>query len=360
VLRGELESAFARVVERSAYAGGSEVEAFEAEFAAYCGVRECVGVSSGTAALRIALAAAGIGPGDEVIVPALTFAATAHAVVAAGADPVFADVDEVTGLIDVASVERLLSARTAAIIPVHLYGQLCDMDAVEAIGARRGIAILEDAAQAHGAARGGRRAGSFGNAAGFSFYPSKNLGALGDAGAICTSSAELAQRARRLRDHGKDESGAHVEVGLNDRMDGLQAAFLRAKLPSLDGFNAARRRHAGRYREALAAELSPLPDAGESSVFHLFPIRWPRRDELADRLEANGIAVQIHYSPALHQQPSLVAWGGSKDVAPVASNWAATELSLPIFPELTDRELDRIAAAANAAVSDREAVGARA
>ncbi len=227
----QLRAAFERVLCADGFILGGEVEAFEREFAGYCQASECVGVASGTAALALVLIAAGIGPGDEVLVPGHTFIASALAVLHAGATPVFCDVQRDTGLIDPDSAAALVGPRTAAVIAVHLYGQVCDMDSINALAARHGLFVLEDAAQAHGATCDGRRAGSLGNAAAFSFYPSKNLGALGDGGAVCTGDAQLAARVRELRHLGQRGKGEHVVVGYNERLDGLQAAFLRVKLP---------------------------------------------------------------------------------------------------------------------------------
>ena len=246
-IEDELMEAFARLLRTSAYTLGTEVEQFETEFADYCESGYCVGVSSGTAALSLALRAAGIGPGDEVIVPAHTFIASALGAVHAGATPVLCDVDEGTGLIDPDAARAAVTSRTAAIVAVHLYGQMCDMDAIGAIAKSRGLFVLEDAAQAHGALYNGRRAGSFGDAGAFSFYPSKNLGALGDGGAVCTDDEMLAARLRRLRNLGQRTKGEHMDLGFNERLDGLQAALLRVKLPYLDGLE----RRAARLCRAL-------------------------------------------------------------------------------------------------------------
>ncbi len=337
----DLRRTLDRVIGRSAFILGEEVAAFEAEFADYVGVRHCVGVSSGTAALTIAMLASGIGPGDEVIVPAMTFIASALAVIHAGAIPVLCDVQEGNGLIDLDSAGAQVGERTAAIIPVHLYGQLCDMDAVGDFAESHGLAVIEDAAQAHGAGPPGRRAGSFGLAAGFSFYPSKNLGALGDGGAICTDDPQVAERARSLRDLGRGEDGVHRERGFNQRLDGIQAAVLRLKLSDLDSANHARRRHAARYRAQLPAGLRTPEDLEASSVYHLFPIRCGDRDALRSDLGSAGIETGIHYSPALDGHPALAGElpAGSFEAA---TAWAEEELSLPIFPDLREDELERV------------------
>jgi dTDP-3-amino-3,4,6-trideoxy-alpha-D-glucose transaminase len=352
VVANELRAAFDRVVASNGFILGEEVERFEAEFAEYCGVEHCIGVASGTSALTLLMLAAGIGRGDEVIVPAHTFIASALAVIHAGAEPVFADVDEATGLLDVDSAASVTGPRTAAILPVHLYGQICDMDALGSLAERHGLAIFEDAAQAHGARFHGRTAGGFGVGAAFSFYPSKNLGALGDAGAICTDDDAIAQRARRLRNLGQRRKGEHLELGYNERLDGLQAALLRVKLRDLDGGNAARRAHAARYQEELAGQVELLEERPEAEcVYHLFPIRVADRERVREMMRRAGVEVGIHYWPAVHEHP---AWRrpprGSADLH-VAEAWAAHELSLPMFPEMTERERQRVVAACEAAIA---------
>jgi dTDP-4-amino-4,6-dideoxygalactose transaminase len=344
-MRPDLIAAFERVTNASAFILGEEVERFEEEFARYCGVSHCVGTASGTAALTIALLAAGIGRGDEVIVPAHTFVASALAVVHAGAVPVLCDVEDGTGLIDLAAAEAVTTARTAAVLAVHLYGQLCDMDAVRRFADRHSILVVEDAAQAHGASARGGRAGALGAAAAFSFYPSKNLGAIGDAGAITTGDAEIAARARRLRNLGRERHGEFVELGFNERLDGLQAAVLRIKLRRLDEWNTQRRERAGSYIEALAgsARVLHVPDPG-ACVYHLFPVRVRERDGLRRRLAGAGIETGVHYSPAL---PGHSALHGvcivNSDVA-TAEAWAAEEVSLPMYPGLSPADIERVAA----------------
>ena len=351
-LRAGLSEAFERVLGADAFILGHEVEAFEAEFAAYCGTRHCVGVASGTAALAIAALAAGIRPGDEVIVPAHTFIASALGITHAGARPVFCDVDPATGLIDPASAECLIGERTAAIVAVHLYGQACDMKQLRALTDRHGLALIEDAAQAHGARFGQQRVGGFGAAACFSFYPSKNLGALGDGGAICTDSDEIAERSRWLRHLGQRGKGEHVLPGFNERLDGLQAALLRVKLPYLDGWIEARRRAAERYRGALPAGLRLLEERPESPcTYHLFPIRTTRRDGLAAALAEAGVGTGVHYSPAVHEQPPYRDHPRAGGGCPEASAWAAEELSLPMFESLEPGEVDRVAEACSEALA---------
>ncbi len=345
-LRQELVAAFERVLNDSAFILGEEVESFEREFAQYCGVRHCVGTASGTAALTLALMAAGIGRGDEVIVPAHTFIASALAVLHAGAVPVLCDVDDGTGLIDVESARAVAGTRTAAVLAVHLYGQLCEMGPLRRLADRHGLLVIEDAAQAHGASDGGRRAGSLGAAAGFSFYPSKNLGGIGDGGAITTDDDGIAERARSLRNLGQRAKGEHLVPGFNERLDGVQAAVLRVKLPRLDAWNAARRARAASYRKALDGSAPRTlsvrdPDA---CVYHLFPVRVPDRDALRAHLAAAGVETGVHYSPALQGQPALrgVRMGGCEPEN--AARWAAEEVSLPIYPALAEDEIERVAA----------------
>jgi dTDP-3-amino-3,4,6-trideoxy-alpha-D-glucose transaminase len=350
----ELQETFARMLASSAYTLGSEVEAFEAEFAAYCEVAHCVGVASGTAALALMLEAYGIGPGDEVIVPGHTFIASALAVAHVGATPVLCDVLPDTGLIDPDAARASIGPRTAAVLAVHLYGQACDMAAIEAFAKPNGLLVLEDAAQAHGARFRGRRVGSLGAAAGFSFYPSKNLGALGDGGAICTSDDLLATRLRRLRNLGQRVKGEHVEIGYNERLDGLQAALLRVKLPHLDRWNQQRREHATTYRELLPHEVRIVAETPDSpSIYHLFPTLFDNRDKVAAGLKARGVETGVHYAPAIHGH---AAWGNlplMHGSLPVAEMWAAEELSLPMHPDLSREEIERVADAVHTAVYER-------
>jgi dTDP-4-amino-4,6-dideoxygalactose transaminase len=356
----KLHGAFVRLLCSSGFTLGEEVEHFEADFAAYCEVSHCVGVASGTAALALILQAYGIGPGDEVIVPAHTFIASALAVAHVGATPVLCDVEEGTGLIDAAAARAAVSPRTAAILAVHLYGQACDMAAIEAFAGPAGLLVLEDAAQAHGARYRGHRVGSLGAAAAFSFYPTKNLGALGDGGAICTNDDLIAARLRRLRNLGQRAKGEHVEPGYNERLDALQAALLRVKLPHLDAWNAARRTHARCYSELLPDEVRLLEDRPESPcIYHLFPVRIGDRDEIAARLRSSGIETGVHYSPAIHEHR---AWRDDQLVygaLPNAEAWAAEELSLPIHPDLLPDEIERVVEAICAAVPEATTETAR-
>jgi dTDP-3-amino-3,4,6-trideoxy-alpha-D-glucose transaminase len=349
-LAGELRDAFDRVLGSNGFILGSEVEQFELEFAEYCGTRHTIGVASGTAALTITLQAAGIGPGDEVIVPAHTFIASALAVIHAGASPVCAEVDPGTGLLDADAVVAAIGPRTAAVLAVHLYGQPCDMNALLNVTQPRGLALFEDAAQAHGATYRGRRAGGLGTAGAFSFYPSKNLGALGDGGAICTDDDELAAAARKLRDLGRS-GPTHDVVGYNERLDGLQAAWLSIKLRHLDDWNAARRELAASYRGALGQLAEPLSELPESKCnYHLYPIRLRDRDAVGAALAARGISTGVHYPLALPDQPSLPMLHGSD--TPHARRWAAQELSLPIFPGMTATELEIVTTALQGLLGD--------
>ena len=350
-IKAELQAAFTRLLGSSAFTLGTEVEQFEAAFAEYSEVDHCVGVSSGTAALTLMLRAYNIGPGDEVIVPAHTFIASALAVAYVGATPVLCEVDEGTGLIDPDAALAAVSPRTAAIIAVHLYGQVCDMDAINAFARPKGILVLEDAAQAAGSLYKDRRAGSLGAAAGFSFYPGKNLGALGDGGAICTNDALLAARLRSLRNIGQRTKGEHSELGYNERLDGLQAALLAVKLPYLDQWNEARRQCAALYRELLEPEITLLQELPESPcTYHLFPTRFRNRDHVAGILRAAGIETGVHYGRAIHEHH---AWNGypiSYGSLPISEAWAAEELSLPMHPDLTEEEIERVAGALDIAL----------
>jgi dTDP-3-amino-3,4,6-trideoxy-alpha-D-glucose transaminase len=343
-IANELHGVFSRLLHTSAFTLGEEVERFEFEFARFCGVKHCVGVSSGTAALALSLRASGIGPGDEVIVPAHTFIASALAVAHVGAEPVLCDVQEGSGLIDPDAARAVIGPRTAAIIGVHLYGQACDVAALRAIAGPAGLLVLEDAAQAHGASTRGQMVGSLANAAAFSFYPTKNLGALGDGGAICTDDSNLTARLRRLRNLGQRTKDQHVELGYNERLDGLQAGLLRVKLAYLESWNAARRRHANRYRELLGGTVQMLEEHPDSQcVYHLFPIRVVGRDALAAKLGLHGIKTGVHYRRPVHLH---AAWRGPAlrrgDVSR-AEAWAAEELSLPMHPYVEAGEITRVA-----------------
>ncbi len=351
-VHGELETeifgAIRRVIGTSAFAGGAEVESFESRFAEFCGTRHCVGVSSGTAALELILRAAGIGDGQEVIVPVNTFVADAEAVILAGATPVFVDCVESTGLIDLEAVAAAVTRLTSAILPVHLYGQPVEMSGLQALATSEGLLLIEDACQAHGARVDGRQVGSLGDAAAFSFYPSKNLGAMGDAGAVTTDDGSLAERLRMIRDHGSREKYSHEVLGGTHRMDGIQAAVLGVKLGSLDQWNDQRRQIAARYRAGLGSadsvvSVKCLEDvSGGEHVYHLFVVRSPERDAVLSRLHDAGVGAAIHYPVPLHRQPSLSGLGYATDQFPVANRLAAEILSLPIYPGLSDDQIDGV------------------
>lgn len=343
-IKPEIDAAMQEVVESAAFILGPAVSRFEQAFAAYCGAQHCVATSNGTAALTIALKALGVGRGDEVIVPAMTFIASAAAVHEAGATPVLADVDPLTYTLDPAGAGRAITSRTRAIMPVHLYGQPADLDPLLALCRQHDLFLIEDAAQAHGARYKGRRVGGIGQAAGFSFYPGKNLGAYGDAGGLTTDDPRLAARARQLRDHGRLDKYQHEFTGTNDRMDSLQGAILGAKLPHLDSWNEARRRLAARYT-ALLADLdvvTPVVAPDVEPVWHLYVIRVADRDRVLAGLNARGIGAGVHYPIPLHLQPALRHLGYARGDFPVAEALGDQALSLPIYPELTEAQQDLV------------------
>lgn len=336
-----------RVLASGRYLLGPELEAFEREFASYCGSRHCVGVASGESALELALRAAGIGPGDEVIVPAYTWIATWGAVTRTGARPVGVDVVEATYNIDPARVAAAIGERTAAIVPVHLRGEPADMGAIRAIAAAHGLLVVEDAAQAHGARHRGRRAGSLGDAAAFSFYPAKNLGGIGDGGAVTTDDGELAERLRLLRNNGMRERGMIETAGANSRLAEVQAAVLRAKLPRLDGWNRARAQLARTYLDAFASrEEIALPTVAgwADPAWHLFMIGHPDRDACRRRLAERGIETLVHY-PLIPPRAAPYAESWPPGSFPVAERLAAAALSLPLYPQLAPGDAERVAAA---------------
>jgi dTDP-4-amino-4,6-dideoxygalactose transaminase len=342
-VRDELELAWKAVSAHGRFAGGPEIAEFEARFAEYCENDFCVGVANGTDALELVLAAAGIGAGDEVIVQANTFVATAEAVVAVGARPVFVDVLPDTLQIDPDAVAAAIGPRTAAVMAVHMFGQMADVERLVPLARRHGVALIEDAAQAHGARFGGRRAGSVGLAAGFSFYPGKNLGALGDGGAVVSADAELVSRIRRLADHGRAVSGRylHEDRGRNSRLDTLQAAFLTAKLLRLDDQNARRRAVVARYREGLPAGCTVLADDPRAeSVHHLAIVQVDDRAAVTAALDAASVGWGIHYPIPCHRQPAFVEFAGP--TLPVAELSADRMLSLPIGPTMTYDQVDRV------------------
>jgi dTDP-4-amino-4,6-dideoxygalactose transaminase len=329
--------------ERSAFCLGPYVERFEDAFAAYLGVKHAVGVNSGTSALHLAYLAAGIGPGDRVLVPAHTFVATAWGLRYAGAVPVFCDVDPDTGNIDVRDAERRIGPGAKAIVPVHLYGQPVDLDAVLDLAERHGLTVIEDAAQAHGARTQGRMVGGFGLMGCFSFYPGKNLGAAGEAGLVVTDDDALATRLRSLRDHGQQERYRHEETGFNYRMEGLQGLVLWHKLQRLEDWTKERRRRAKGYLEALVGLPLNLPVAqGEDHVYHLFVVKSPRRDALRAFLGERGIQTGLHYPIALHQQPCFADLPSARDSLPAAEAFASGCLSLPFFPGMSDAQQEAV------------------
>ncbi|MDH3683255.1 MAG: DegT/DnrJ/EryC1/StrS family aminotransferase [Acidimicrobiia bacterium] len=342
-IRDQLDAAWAETLAHSSFIGGPHVESFEQRWAAYCEREHCVGVANGTDALELVLASLGVGPGDEVIVPANTFVATAEAVVTAGATPVFVDVDPDSLLITAATVEAALSARTKAVMVVHLYGQVAAMDGICAVADEAGIRVVEDAAQAHGARYRGRPAGSFGVAATFSFYPGKNLGALGDGGAVVTDDTELAAAIRTLANHGRGSHLLHTHSGRNSRLDGIQAAALNVKLAHLDAWNGHRRLVHAAYRDRFeGSEVTMLTTlASGTPAHHLEVVRVPDRDGLRARLGRAGIATGIHYARPCHKHPAFARF----DVRPlvVAETAARHQLSLPIHPTLTLDEVDYVA-----------------
>ncbi|TFD79437.1 DegT/DnrJ/EryC1/StrS family aminotransferase [Cryobacterium fucosi] len=338
----------------AAFIGGPEVAAFEREYAAYIGVEHCVGVANGTDAVELALRAVGIRPGDEIIIPVNTFIATAEAATRIGAVPVFVDVDEEFLLIDPAAVEAAITARTRAIVPVHLYGQTAPMDTLGTIAERHGLAIVEDAAQSQGASSTVGRAGSLGRVAATSFYPGKNLGAAGDAGAVLTDDPLVADFVRNLGAHGSSVKYVHDRAGVNSRLDAVQAAVLRAKLRRLDGWNAARRVAAARYAEMLADVLGvrvPTTRPGNEDVWHLYVVQVADRDRVFAELGVAGIGAAIHYPTPLHLTAAYAGLGYQGGQFPVAEAAAGRILSLPMFPHLTADHQAAVGAALAAAMT---------
>ncbi|MCC6458494.1 MAG: DegT/DnrJ/EryC1/StrS family aminotransferase [Caldilineaceae bacterium] len=357
-IHSEVDGAIRRVVESAQFIMGPDVAAFEADYAAWCDVPHCVGVGSGTAALELALRALGVGAGDEVVTVAHTFIATAEAISAVGAKPAFVDIDPLTYTLDSDAFAAAITPRTRAVIPVHLYGQPADMTRIEAIAEQHGIATVEDAAQAHGATWAGTTVGAFGDAACFSFYPGKNLGAYGDAGAVTTRHEAVAAQVRLLRNHGRRSKYLHDQVGFGHRMDTLQAAILRAKLPHLAGWTTARRRLAARYTALLENSGVVLPYVAPAAdpVWHLYVIRTPERDGMIAELARQGIGAGVHYPVPLHLQPAYADLGYQAGSLPVTETVAATCVSLPLYPEMTDGQQDRVVAAVRQFVEARDPV----
>lgn len=341
----EVTQAMTTVLHRADFILGQDVELFEEEFAAYCEVKHAVGVDSGTSALELLLRAYGIGPGDEVITVANTFIASVLAISATGARPVLVDIDPATYNLDVDQLENAITPRTKAILPVHLYGLPADMDAILEIAQRQGAVVIEDACQAHGARYKGKRAGSLGHAAAFSFYPAKNLGAYGDAGMATTDDDHIAARLRMLRDYGQQVKYHHIMRGYNRRLDTLQAAVLRVKLGHLDTWNRARREHSERYHRLLAESAAILPTHSPllEPVYHLFVIRTAERDALRAYLQSHGIGTGIHYPVPVHLQQAYEDLGYTIGDFPVTERFAQEILSLPMYPELMPEQIEHVA-----------------
>jgi dTDP-4-amino-4,6-dideoxygalactose transaminase len=347
-LKEELDAAYHRVMESGWYILGKEVEAFEAEFAAYCESKHCIGVANGLDALHLIVRAYGIGPGDEVIVPSNTYIATWLAVTHAGATPIPVEPDECTYNIDPAKIEHAITPKTKAIMVVHLYGQTADMDPINAIAQKHGLKVIEDCAQAHGARYKGRRVGSLGDAAGFSFYPGKNLGAIGDGGAVTTDDRGLHERIKVLRNYGSQIKYHNEVVGSNSRLDELQAAFLRVKLAKLDEWNEQRAIAARSYAHHLAAiaELTlPVVPEWTEPVWHLFVVRYGRRDELQKSLTEAGVGTMIHYPIPPHLQPAYAELGYNKGDLPISEAIHTSIISLPMWPGITDGQTATVCAA---------------
>lgn len=337
-IKNELEPAVRAVFENSAYILGGAVGDFERDFAAFCGARSCVAVNNGTSALHLALLAAGIGPGDEVVTQANTFIATVAAILYTGAKPVLVDVAPPSYTIDVDQVAKVITPHTKAIVPVHLYGQPCDLQSIRDLANRRGIPVIEDASQAHGATYFGLPIGCGGTAT-FSFYPGKNLGAAGEAGAIVTSDESLARRARLLRNHGSERKYVHEALGYNYRMEGLQGAILGVKLRHLASWTAARTRVAAAYDSLLHAVSRPAPLRNTTSAHHVYPVFVTDRDGVAERMRAAGVETNVHYPVPCHLQPGYTSLGYRQGDFPHSEQLAATELSLPIYPEITPEQI---------------------
>lgn len=342
-MREEIQAAIQQVIDSSAFAGGPFVAKFEADFAEFCGCAHAIGVGNGTDALWLALVGLGVGAGDEVITSPGTFIATAEAISLCGATPVFVDIDEQTYTMDPALVEKAITPRTKAIIPVHLFGQMADMDPIMEIARRHGLFVVEDACQAHGATYKGKKAGTIGDAGCFSFYPGKNLGAFGEAGAVITNNTELQKKIQVFRDHGQAKKYYHSVVGWNARMDGIQGAVLGIKLKSLKRSNEARRDHGRLYSELLGGveEVITPQEAGYGAhVYHIYAVRVKDRDAVLQRMGEHGIGCAIHYPIPLHLQDAYRFLGYQKGAFPVAERCAGEFLSLPMYPELSREQIE--------------------
>ncbi|MCE5323147.1 DegT/DnrJ/EryC1/StrS family aminotransferase [bacterium] len=341
-IASEIEAAIKKVCDNTAFILSDEMKQFESEFAAYCGAKHGIGVANGTEALFLALLALGIGSGDEVIVPSNTFIATAAAVSHTGAKPVFVDCDPETYCIDCAKICSAITDKTKAIMPVHLYGHPADMDAIMSIARGSGLKVIEDCAQAHGTHYKSKQVGSIGDAAGFSFYPSKTLGAYGDAGMVMTNSDEVADKLRLLRDNGRTTWYEHAIIGYNSRLDGMQAAILRVKLKYLDKWVEARRAHAKAYNELLSdvnGLVLPIEKPYAQHSYYVYVVRAADRDSFMAKLKENGIGCGIHYPLPLHLQPAFSFLGGKQGDNPVAEDYAGHIVSIPMFPELTSEQV---------------------
>jgi dTDP-4-amino-4,6-dideoxygalactose transaminase len=346
-IKPEIDAALARVLDSGQFVLGTEVAGFEQEFAAYCGAAECIALNSGTSALHLALLAAGVAPGDEVITVPFTFVASVAAVVYAGARPVLVDIDPRSFTMDPAAIEALITSRTKAILPVHLYGQPADMDAIMEVALRRHLVVIEDAAQAHGAKYKGRPVGSIGDMACFSFYPGKNLGAYGEAGAVTTSNPEYARTIRMLRDWGQDRKYHHVLHGFNYRMEAFQGAILRVKLRHLERWTEGRRAIVGKYNHLLASSGVERPQEmpWARHVYHAYTLRTDDRDQLHAALQKEGIQTGIHYAVPVHLQPAYADLGYARLAFPQSEKAADQVLSLPLYPEMTDDQIERVSEA---------------
>lgn len=342
-IKKEMDAAIQGIVDSNKFILGSTETPFDRAFAEYCRTSDAVGCSCGTSAIYVALAALGLPRDAEVIVPALTYPATAEAVTLAGARPVFVDVEEETGLLDPGALEAAITPNTWGIIPVHLYGQMAEMDAIMTIAEKHGLKVVEDSAQAHGAEYHGRRPGSQGHAATFSFFPGKNLGAYGDAGAIVTNDAALADWMRQYRNHGRTDKYRHDFIGFNFRMDGMQAAVLSVKLPHMEEWTEGRRRVAAAYREGLEGVVDCLIERPYNRhVYHLFVIRHQERDRLKKALAADGISCGLHYPIPMHLQPAFAEFSPEEGAFPVSEALCGDILSLPVFPELSDAQIEHV------------------
>ena len=345
-LKEQIQAAWGEILTSMRLFLGPNVQAFEKEFAAYCGAADAIGVSDGTTALHLALRACGIGAGDEVITVSHTLIATAEAILLAGARPVFVDIDPDTYTMDVTQIEGRITPHTRAILPVHLYGQCADMDPILEIARRHGLVVIEDACQAHGATYKGRKAGSLGTLAAFSFYFSKNLGAYGEGGMVTTNDPALAHRVRMMRDHGSEKRYYHEILGWNGRLDELQAAALRVKLPHLDNWNVRRHELAAFYNQALAGSglVTPFEKPGNRHIYHMYVIRSPQREALREHLNQQNIGTGIHYPVPIHLQHSFAEFGYQRGHLPVTEQVVDEILSLPMYPELTQVQVERVVA----------------